>query len=96
MASLYILLQMILNLAWFFVIAQVIMSWLVAFNVLNTRNRFVHTVYDMLNRLVEPLARPIRRFMPNLGGIDITPIILLLLIHFLQLLLAEYWPIQSF
>ncbi|MSP48083.1 MAG: YggT family protein [Alphaproteobacteria bacterium] len=65
-------------------IVWVILSWLVAFNVVNTRNRFVSMVGDFLDRITEPVLRPIRRIMPNLGGIDISPIILILLIYFLR------------
>jgi YggT family protein len=66
------------------------MSWLVAFNVLNTRNRFVYQVGDMLYRLTEPALRPIRRVLPNLGGIDLSPVVLILLLVFIRSLLFEY------
>ena len=69
---------------WWIIIAMAVMSWLIAFNIVDTRNRFVYTIADMLNRLTEPALRPIRQYMPNLGGIDISPIILLLIIYFLQ------------
>ena len=59
-------------------------------NVINTYNRFVYSLADMMNRLTEPLLRPIRNFLPNLGGIDISPVILILLISFLRSLLHEY------
>ena len=55
------------------VIASAIMSWLVAFGVINVRNQFIRVVVDLLYRLTEPLLRPIRRFLPNLGGVDISP-----------------------
>ena len=67
-----------------FLIVWVILSWLVAFNVVNTRNRFVAMLGDFLDRITEPALRPIRRIMPNLGGIDISPIILILLLYFLR------------
>jgi len=69
---------------WWIIIAAAVMSWLIAFNVVDTRNRFVYAVADMLNRLTEPALRPIRQFMPNLGGIDISPIIVLLIIYLIQ------------
>ena len=69
---------------WWIIIAAAVMSWLIAFNVVDTRNRFVYAVADMLNRLTEPALRPIRQFMPNLGGIDISPIIVLLIIYFIR------------
>ena len=72
------------------IIAAAIMSWLVAFNVINSRNQFVATIYDALYRLTEPALRPIRNFMPNLGGIDISPIVLLLAIFLLQRLIVLY------
>ncbi len=65
-------------------IVWVILSWLVAFNVVNTRNRFVAVVGDFLDRITEPALRPIRRVLPNLGGIDISPILLILLIYFIR------------
>ena len=72
------------------VIASAIMSWLVAFGVVNTRNQVIRFVVDFLYRVTEPVLRPIRRILPNLGGIDISPVILLLLLFFLRSLLAEY------
>jgi YggT family protein len=75
------------------VIGSAIMSWLVAFGVVNVRNRFISVVVDMLYRLTEPVLRPIRRILPNLGGVDISPVILLLGLYFLNDLLHEYfWP----
>lgn len=66
------------------VIIQAIMSWLVAFGVINTRNRLVYLIGDFLYRLTEPLLRPIRRILPDLGGIDLSPVVLLLAIVFAQ------------
>ncbi len=71
------------------VIISAILSWLVAFNVVNTTNRLVYTIGDFLYRITEPALRPIRRFVPSLGGIDISPIILILALYFLQLVLGE-------
>jgi YggT family protein len=76
--------QLALQLYTWLVIAMVIMSWLVAFGVINTRNEFVHVIYDFLSRITEPVLRRIRRFMPDLGGIDLSPIVLLFGIIFLQ------------
>ncbi|CCV10789.1 YggT family protein [Mesorhizobium sp. STM 4661] len=75
---------MALDLYWWIIIASAIFSWLHAFNVVNSRNQFVGTVGNMLFRLTEPALRPIRRFMPDLGGIDISPIILLLILFFIR------------
>ena len=74
---------------WLLVITAV-MSWLVAFNVINTRNRFVYTVGDICFRLTEPVLRPIRRMLPQLGGIDISPVIVILLLVFLRDALYYY------
>ena len=61
-----------------------ILSWLIAFNVVNTRNRAVYVIADLAYRLTEPALRPIRRVLPNLGGLDISPVILILLLQFLR------------
>lgn len=79
-----------LNIYTWLLIISAILSWLIAFNVLNTRNQFVSTVWDMLYRITEPVLRPIRNMLPNLGGIDISPIILLLLIFFIQRVIVLY------
>jgi YggT family protein len=76
------------------IIAMVIMSWLVAFGVINTRNDFVRMIYDFLHRVTEPALARIRRIMPDLGGIDLSPIVLLLGIFFLQQVIIRYlYPI---
>jgi YggT family protein len=67
-------------------IASVVLSWLIAFNVINTGNRFVYQIRDFLYRITEPVLRPIRSVLPNLGGVDISPIILIVGLHFLQVL----------
>lgn len=72
------------------IIAAAILSWLIAFNVVNTRNDVVRAVWDFLYRVTEPALRPIRRMLPNLGGVDISPIILLLLIFFLERVIQLY------
>lgn len=76
------------------IIASAIISWLVAFGVINMRNDFVRSIYDFLTRVTEPALRPIRNIMPNLGGIDVSPIILLLLIFFIEQVIRRYlYPI---
>ena len=82
--------HIILTVLWWFIIAQAVMSWLIAFNVINTRNQFVSTIWDSLYRITEPALRPIRQRLPNLGGIDISPIILLLVIYFIQSVIVRY------
>ena len=70
------------------VVAQAVLSWLVAFNVINTHNQFVRTVLTTLDRLIDPLLRPIRRYMPDLGGVDLSPMVLILGLILLQRILA--------
>jgi YggT family protein len=74
----------LLNLYWWIIIIGAVASWLIAFGVLNTYNRGVHRILDVIYRLTEPALRPIRGFLPNFGGIDISPIILLLIIWFIE------------
>lgn len=92
MMALYLLIDTILGIFTWLLIASAVLSWLVAFNVVNTRNRVVYSIGDFLYRVTEPLLAPIRRVMPNLGGIDLSPVVLILLIFFVRNLLAEYWP----
>jgi YggT family protein len=72
------------------IIASAIMSWLVAFGVVNVRNQIIRVVVDLLYRVTEPVLRPIRRFLPNLGGIDISPVVALLLIIVIQHFISNY------
>ena len=85
-----------LDLYMYLVIAWVILSWLIAFNVVNTQNRFVYSVADMLYRLTEPALRPIRRVLPNLGGIDISPVILILFLLFIRDVVLLGWILPLF
>lgn len=86
---LIILLWLIRAYIWVIIIG-VILSWLIAFNVVNSYNRFVFLVQDFTNRLTEPALRPIRRFLPNVGGIDISPIILILGLWFLEMVITRF------
>ncbi len=81
---------LILDLYWWILLAMIIMSWLIQFNVINTRNQFVETVWRVLTALTEPLLRPIRRLLPNFSGIDISPIILFLAIYLVQRVIVLY------
>jgi len=72
-------------------IASAVLSWLLAFNVLNSRNQVVYAIADFLYRITEPALRPFRRFVPQLGGIDVSPVVLILLLIFAQNLIHEYW-----
>lgn len=83
------ILSLALSIYVYLVIASAILSWLVHFGVINTRNQVVSMIGEFLWRITEPALRPIRRFMPNLGGIDISPIILILIIYFLQMVLQN-------
>ncbi|WP_026605855.1 YggT family protein [Methylocapsa acidiphila] len=84
------LLLLILRLYTYLIVASAILSWLVAFNVVNVRNDLVRSIWNALNALTEPVLRPIRQITPNLGGIDISPIILLLLIFLIQDIIWQY------
>ena len=79
-----------LQLYTYLIVASAILSWLVAFNVVNTRNDFVRSIWNFLDAVTEPVLRPIRNILPNLGGVDISPIILILLIIFIQNLIVDY------
>ena len=93
MNAFILLLDRIIYLYIWVLIINAVLSWLVAFNVLNTQNRFVYTILELTYKLTNPPLNYIRRYLPNLGGIDISPIIVLLAIQFLRSLLAEYWPL---
>ena len=79
---------MLLSVLWWIIIVQAILSWLIAFNVLNTSSNGVRAIVQALDRLTAPLYRPFRRFLPDFGGIDFSPLVVLLLIMVLQKLLA--------
>ena len=72
------------------VITNVVISWLVSFNIINTQNRFVYSILEMTYRLTDPILNKIRSFLPNLGSLDISPIILLLLIWFIEMCMKLY------
>lgn len=91
MQSLLILISTVIQIYIYILIAAAILSWLVAFNVVNTRNQFVAVVGDVLYRLTEPALRPIRRILPNLGGLDLSPVVLILLLILVRNLLYEYF-----
>jgi YggT family protein len=90
MRALFLVIDLALQLYIWVVIAAVIFSWLVAFNVVNTRNQFVGAIGEFLYRLTEPVLRPIRNMLPNLGGIDISPVVLFLIIIFIRYVIALY------
>jgi YggT family protein len=89
MGSLVIILLYIINIVWFIVIAHVIMSWLIGFNVLNRHQPLVGAIWNGLNGLLEPIYGPIRRVLPNMGGLDLSPLVLLVILFALQVVLER-------
>ena len=89
MIALVNLLSNIITIYIWILILAVVISWLISFNIVNTSNRFVAVAAEFLFRATEPALRPIRRVLPNLGGLDISPVILILLLYFLRDLLYE-------
>ena len=90
MIAIFYLLLQILKIYSYVVIANVIVSWLIAFNILNTQNRFVYSILELTYKLTDPILNKIRRFLPNLGTLDISPVILLLLIWFIEMCMKLY------
>ena len=90
MIAIFYLVLQVLKLYSYVVIANVIISWLIAFNILNTNNRFIYSILELTYRLTDPILNKIRRFLPNLGSLDISPIILLLLIWFIEMCMKLY------
>ena len=90
MIAIFYLALQILKLYSYVVIVNVILSWLVAFNILNTQNRLVYSILEFSYRLTDPILNKIRHFLPNLGSLDISPIILLLLIWFIEMCMKLY------
>jgi YggT family protein len=90
MRALFLVIDLALQLYIWILIAAAVLSWLIAFNVVNTRNPVVASIGQFLYAITEPLLRPIRSMLPNLGGIDISPVILILIIIFLRYVIALY------
>ena len=90
MIAIFFLVLQLLKLYSYVVIANVLISWLIAFNILNTHNRFVYSILELTHRLTYPFLNRIKRFLPNLGSLDISPIILLLLIWFIEMCMKLY------
>ena len=87
----FILIYRIIDIYFYVILANVILSWLIAFNIINTYNQFVSTILYATKKLTDPLLDPLRRFIPNLGGIDVSPILLILLLLFVQDSLRIYF-----
>ena len=92
MNSLLVLIIQIINLYQFVLIIYIIATWLINFNIVNTSNRFVYTVIESMYRLCEPSLKLVRKFIPNFGSIDISPVVVYLGLWFIKNLLIEYWP----
>ena len=90
MAPIFAIPYMILNVIWFFIVAHFIMSWLISFNVLNLHQPIVSQIWQGLNRILDPIYSRIRQFIPNMGGLDLAPLIALLIVAALQYTLAYY------
>jgi len=80
----------LLQLYWWVLLIMIIMSWLISFNVINTRNQLVSTIWRVVNQLTEPVLGPIRRFVPNFSGLDLSPLVAFLLIFFIQSIIGYY------
>ena len=96
MKSIFILLDSIITIYLWIIIINAVLSWLVAFKVLNTQNRFVFSVLDVTYKLTDPALNKIRRFIPNFGSIDISPIILILILMFLRNIIFEIFAPNLF
>ena len=96
MKSIFILLDSVITIYLWIIIINAILSWLVAFNILNTQNRFVFSVLDTTYKLTDPALNKIRRFIPTFGSIDISPVILILLLMFLRNLIFEVFAPNLF
>ena len=89
MQSLFQIIMLLLDVAWFILIVHIIMSWLINFQVLNLHQQFVAQIWYGLNRLVEPVYGPIRRFLPAMGGLDLAPLVALIGIYALRIILMN-------
>jgi YggT family protein len=89
MTSIFQILLLILDVVWFVMIAHIIMSWLINFQVLNLNQDLVRSIWFGLNRLLEPIYDPIRRILPDLGGIDLAPLVGLLAVYAIRIVLMN-------
>jgi YggT family protein len=78
------ILYILLSIIWWIIVIQAVMSWLIAFNVINTHNDFVRSIWQALDKITEPLYRPIRRILPDFGALDLSPLVVLLVLYILQ------------
>ena len=96
MKSILILIDSVVTIYIWILIINALLSWLIAFNVLNTSNRLVYSLLDISYKMTDPLLRPIRNFLPNLGNIDISPVVLILLLMFVRNLIFEFFAPTMF
>ena len=89
MQSLFQILMLVLDIVWFFIIAHVIMSWLINFQVLNLHQQFVAQIWYGLNRILEPIYAPVRRILPNMQGLDLAPLVVLIGVYALRIILVN-------
>lgn len=90
MITILAILQVLLTVLWWIIIIQAVLSWLIAFNVINTHNEIVRSIWTTLNRLTEPLYRPIRRILPDFGALDLSPLVVILILMCLQIALNRF------
>lgn len=95
MTGLLMFIAYLINLYEYVVIAAVVMSWLIGFNVINSQNPFVRSLWQAITAMTEPLLKPIRRLMPDLGGLDLSPVILLLACLFVRWIVINEWLIPA-
>tara|TARA_B110000438_G_scaffold73674_1_gene73816 strand:- start:278 stop:568 length:291 start_codon:yes stop_codon:yes gene_type:complete len=96
MKSIFILLDSVITIYLWIIIVNAVLSWLVAFNVLNTQNRFIFSILDATYKLTDPVLNKIRRFLPNFGSIDISPLVLILALMFLRNMVFEIFAPSLF
>jgi YggT family protein len=87
---LFRIVEVLLNILWWIIVVQAVMSWLIAFNIINTWNDTVRSVWNALQKMTDPLYRPIRRIMPDFGGLDLSPLVVLLIIYILMTIILPY------
>jgi YggT family protein len=93
---LYFIDQYLIDLFIWIIIGSAILSWLIAFNVVNPYNQFVRSLWDLFNRITEPFLRPIRRMLPDMGGIDVSPVVLILILVFIRVVIIRGWLMPLF
>jgi YggT family protein len=92
MNSVFQILDMLLHIARYVIVGQAILSWLIAFNVINTHNEFVRSIWQGLDKITEPLYRPIRKIMPDFGALDLSPLVVLLALQAIDIVLHNQFP----